>query len=115
MATLLSGVEPVSIEKLLPNGKDESVTKVVRGIARRAQANAEEKGLRTLFVALGMATWTSIDSGRPADAAVLLFPVALEAERSHSFFISRAGRREWDSSPFTNRKQRGLTEHGQQI
>ena len=27
MATLLSGVEPVSIEKLLPNGKDESVTK----------------------------------------------------------------------------------------
>jgi hypothetical protein len=69
MATLLSGVEPVSIEKLLPNGKDESVTKVVRDIARRAQANAEEKGLRTLFVALGMATWNSIDSGRPADAA----------------------------------------------
>jgi hypothetical protein len=26
MATLLSGAEPVSIEKLLPNGKDESVT-----------------------------------------------------------------------------------------
>jgi hypothetical protein len=45
MATLLSGVEPVSIEKLLPNGKDESVTKVVRDIARRAQANAEEKGV----------------------------------------------------------------------
>jgi hypothetical protein len=73
MATLLSGVEPVSIEKLLPNGKDESVTKVVRDIARRAQANAEEKSLLTLFVALGMATWNSIDGGRPADAAVCCF------------------------------------------
>jgi hypothetical protein len=51
MATLLRGVEPVSLGKLLPNGKDESVTTLARDIARRAQANAEEKGLQTLFVA----------------------------------------------------------------
>jgi hypothetical protein len=43
IATLLSGVEPVSIEKLLPNGKDESVTKVVRDIARRARRMLKKK------------------------------------------------------------------------
>lgn len=91
MANLLSGSEPLSITKLIPNGKDETVSNLVREIARRAQANAEEKGLQTLFVALGMATWTASDGGRPAEAPVLLFPVALERKGSHSFFISRAG------------------------
>ena len=91
MATLLRGIEPVPLGKLLPNGKDESVTNLARDIARRAQANAEEKGLQTLFVSLGMATWDASDGGRPADAALLLFPVALETKGSHSFSISRAG------------------------
>jgi len=58
---------------LLPNGKDESVTNVVRDIARRAQANAEEKGLQTLFVSLGMATWDASDGGRPADVPFSYF------------------------------------------
>ena len=40
MATLLRGIEPVPLGKLLPNGKDESVTNLARDIARRAQANA---------------------------------------------------------------------------
>jgi very-short-patch-repair endonuclease len=91
MAALLSGVESISISKLLPNGKDESVTSLARDIARRALANAEEKGLQTLFVALGMATWVESDGGRPPDAPVLLFPVALETKGSRSFFIRRAG------------------------
>ena len=91
MAVLLSGAEAVSISKLWANGKDESVTNLMREIARRAQANAEEKGLQTLFVALGMATWTANDGGRPADSPVLLFPVALETKGSQSFAIRRAG------------------------
>jgi hypothetical protein len=91
MAALLSGAESVPIGKLLPNGKDESVTTLVRDIGRRAQANAEEKGLQTLFIALGMATWNASDGGRPADAPVLLFPVSLETKGSHSFSINRAG------------------------
>src|SRR5207248_1410761 len=36
MATLLSGTDSVSIGKLLPNGKDQSVTNLLREIARRA-------------------------------------------------------------------------------
>jgi very-short-patch-repair endonuclease len=91
MAGLLSGAEPVPMGDLLPSGKDESLTSLVREIARRAQANAEEKGLQTLFVALGMATWAATDGGRPADAPVLLCPVALETKGSHFFSIRRAG------------------------
>jgi hypothetical protein len=91
MAALLSGAESVSVGKLLPNVKDESVATLVRDIARRAQANAEEKGLQTLFVALGMATWLANDGGRPADAPVLLLPVVLETKGTRSFFLSRAG------------------------
>jgi hypothetical protein len=72
LANLLSGNEAVSIAKLIPNGKDETVSNLVPQIARRAQANAEEKGLQTLFVALGRATWTASDGGKPAEAAVLL-------------------------------------------
>jgi very-short-patch-repair endonuclease len=88
MAALFSG-ETAAIAKLLPSGKDESVTNVARDIARRAQANAEEKGLQTLFVALGMATWAADDGGRPANAPVLLLPVSLEGKGTHS--IVRTG------------------------
>jgi len=67
MAELLSGHDgPVS--RLIPDARTESVQNTLRDIARRALANKEEKGLHTLFVALGMATWTASDAGRPTEA-----------------------------------------------
>ena len=90
MSSLLSGANPVTVSKLLRNGKDESVSAVLREIARRALANAEEKGLHTLFVALGMATWPAEDGGRPAQAPVLLFPVAL-AKQGQSPSLTLSG------------------------
>lgn len=47
----------------------------LREIQRRALANLEEKGLETLFVAVGMATWPSEDGGTPTEAPVLLVPL----------------------------------------
>ncbi len=91
MAALLSGNESVAIGKLLPDRADESLTSLLRDIARRAQANSEEKGLQTLFVALGMATWAADDGGRPADAPVLLLPVTLETKGTHSFAVKQNG------------------------
>lgn len=88
---LLSGAEPIAVSKLLPNSRDESLLSVLRDIARRAQANAEEKGLQTLFLAMGMATWTADDGGRPAEAPILLVPVTLETKGAHSFHIGRIG------------------------
>ena len=92
MAELLSGHDgPVS--RLVPDARTESVQNTLRDIARRALANKEEKGLHTLFVALGMATWTASDGGRPTEAPVLLLPVTLETKGhgTQSFHLSRAG------------------------
>ena len=43
-------------------------------IQRKAKDNQEEKGLETLFLALGQATWPAEDGGRPYDAPILLYP-----------------------------------------
>ena len=49
--------------------------KSLQDISRRALENLEEKGLSTLFLTFGMATWPATDGGRPSEAPVLLFYV----------------------------------------
>ena len=91
MAALLAG-ETVPFSKLLPESWSQTVLETLRDISRRALVNEEEKGLQTLFVALGMATWPAVDGGRPAEAPVLLLPVKLEGKTgSQSFVLSRTG------------------------
>lgn len=90
MADFLRG-EEVSIKKLLPTATDDSATNVVREIARRAMANLEEKGLQTLFVAMGQATWPATDGGRPTEAPILLVPVLLEMRGTQNFSLKRNG------------------------
>ena len=66
---------------------------VVREIARRALSNLEEKGLQTLFVALGIATWPADDGGRVPESPILLLPVSLnpQGRGSRSFSVARTG------------------------
>jgi very-short-patch-repair endonuclease len=92
MAAFLRG-EEVSVKKLLPVETGDSATKVVREIARRAMANLEEKGLQTLFVAMGQATWPATDGGRPTEAPILLVPTSLETKGhgSQIFYLKRSG------------------------
>jgi very-short-patch-repair endonuclease len=92
MAAFLRG-EEVSVKKLLPVETGDSATKVVREIARRAMANLEEKGLQTLFVAMGQATWPATDGGRPTEAPILLVPASLETKGhgSQIFYLKRSG------------------------
>jgi hypothetical protein len=88
---LLDG-ETVSAAKLLPNLEDDLLAKILRDISRRALENSEEKGLSTLFVTFGMATWPALDGGRPAEAPVLLLPVVISMkEGSNSYYLSAAG------------------------
>jgi len=88
---LLAG-ETVAASKLLPDLEDEVLTKTLRDISRRALENLEEKGLSTLFLTFGMATWPATDGGRPAESPVLLLPVALnKREGSNSYHLSAAG------------------------
>ena len=53
---LLRG-DSVSGKSLVKNLSDEELGSKALSIWRRAQENQEEKGLATMFVALGMASW----------------------------------------------------------
>jgi len=76
-AALLRG-DSVPLKTLVANVQDEELKLKVLSIWRRAQENQEEKGLTTMYVALGMASWKAADSGRNSDAPVLLLPTELE-------------------------------------
>lgn len=78
----------VPLTRLTPTLDPTQTASRVQEIARRARINMEEKGLQTMFVALGMATWPAPDGGRPALAAVLLVPVAIESRGRESRLIS---------------------------
>jgi very-short-patch-repair endonuclease len=91
-AALLGG-ESVQIARLLPQADAVKTAGVAQEIRRRAQANTEEKGIETLYLAVGMASWPAGDGGRPPEAPVLLLPVAIEARgrEGRSFALKRSG------------------------
>ena len=62
-------------------------------IRRKALANLEEKGLETLFLAVGMASWTPADDGRPPAAPVLLLPMEIEGRgrETRTLTLKRSG------------------------
>lgn len=74
---LLDG-DKVSLSALRPDMPASEVRDRTAGVFKRALLNLEEKGLQTLYMALGMATWPAEDKGRPARSAVLLLPVRLD-------------------------------------
>lgn len=90
MTALLAG-KPIIISGLVPNTDEAKLTLRVREIQKRAMVNLEEKGLETLFLAMGMATWQPSDSGRPPEAAVLLVPVTIEMRALRSPVLRRQG------------------------
>lgn len=57
----------------------QKVRSALLALKRKALSNLEEKGIETLHLALGMATWPAADGGRPYDAPVLLLPARIEA------------------------------------
>lgn len=79
----LLGDAKVSVGELFPATESEPertdrALKRARTIHKRALAIFEEKGIDTLFLAFGMATWTSMSSSSTPAAPVLLRPVVLE-------------------------------------
>ena len=56
----------------------QNYRKTLVALQRKALGNLEEKGIETLHLAMGMATWPATDGGRPYDAPVLLLPAAIE-------------------------------------
>lgn len=74
LASLLRG-EFVQVRRLLPNEDAIRLTAGVAEIQKKAIVNLEERGLETLFLGLGMASWPQSDGGRPTEAPVLLVPM----------------------------------------
>ncbi|MDQ6921049.1 MAG: DUF4011 domain-containing protein, partial [Candidatus Dormibacteraeota bacterium] len=56
---------------------DLGVARRLREIQKRGNEDFEERGLETVHLAYGMATWKPADEGRPPEAAVLLVPVTV--------------------------------------
>lgn len=72
--TLFAG-DPVAVADLLPDLTDE-VLASLKAIRRRALDNWEDRGLNTLALVRGLATWRT-QSGRPPSAPVLMVAVEL--------------------------------------
>ena len=96
---LLAG-KPVNLRNLFPAAPDNSDDFAAFDEARRRFAaihktsltNLEEKGIETLFVAIGLATW-KVGSGTPPNAPVILLPLDVEATgaAARDFRIEVAG------------------------
>ncbi len=77
---------------LLGHALDPKEFSRFREAVDRARVNEEERGLETLFLAIGMATWPATDGGRPTQAPTLLCPVAIELNgRRGEVVLQRTG------------------------
>lgn len=56
------------------------VIKKIQNIYKRSISNLEERGLRTLFLAYGMVTWTANDGGRNPQAPLVLIPISIQTK-----------------------------------
>jgi very-short-patch-repair endonuclease len=72
---LLAG-KMVTTQALLPELEDRPTR--ILSIERKARENSEEKGLQTLYLAIGFATWNASDGGRNPKAPVFLLPVTMK-------------------------------------
>lgn len=104
----LSAAPAERMSDLLKSGKDDSgipladlvpatgrtqAAASLAEIAAKARSNFEERGLDTLFLTLGLASWTAADSGRDSAAPVLLVPLRAEqaAGRNGTWTLKRTG------------------------
>ncbi|MCY4134432.1 MAG: AAA domain-containing protein [bacterium] len=74
---LLTG-KSVQAKSLFPGELFDDALRRIRAVNRQATSNYEEKGINTLFLGWGMATWTPVSSRATPAAPVLLCPVDLE-------------------------------------
>jgi hypothetical protein len=87
----LLGGKSVPLKKLLAHGDLTQTVAQAKQIGRKAKENFEERGVDTLFLAAGMATWKGEEGRRPPESAVLLVPVALESSVRSGPAIKRTG------------------------
>ena len=95
----LLGSRPMALTTLFGDDSGGDAPKRARTIRAKATENFEERGLRTLFLAWGMATWTSERSATAPCAPVLLRQANLtpRGRAEESFDVSLPD--EWEVNP----------------
>lgn len=73
----VEGADPVMRGRVEGEARQKLRSTLV-ALQRKALSNLEEKGIETLHLAIGMATWPASDGGRPYDAPVLLLPARID-------------------------------------
>ncbi len=63
---------------MLPKADAKLVSAKAREIERRSLSNLEERGLDTLFIAIGFASWPASDGGSATEAPVILAPAVVK-------------------------------------
>lgn len=96
----LLGGKTVGLHDLLPERPDDpddtaafvDARRRLSAIQKRALTDAEEKGIDTYFVAIGLATW-KVDQGAPPIAPVALLPLEVQASgaAARDFRLSVSG------------------------
>jgi very-short-patch-repair endonuclease len=88
-----SGGDGVSFADLFAAPERTRAAASLKEIATRARSNFEERGLDTLFLAMGLAAWKAEDGGRDARAPVVLVPleVVQQGTRVEVWRVRRAG------------------------
>jgi very-short-patch-repair endonuclease/DNA polymerase III delta prime subunit len=89
---LITGDEISPLEAFLETDR-QRIAANIREIWRKSQSNKEEKGLETLFLGIGMASWRPADEGRPPQSPVLLLPIAASYKGTNPLNVTlkRAG------------------------
>src|SRR5271156_3703052 len=77
LSDLLRG-DSVTLDSLLPGVDEVSISARANAIRRTALSNLEERGLETLFIAFGFATWSPPDKGSAPQAPILFIPTGFE-------------------------------------
>ena len=75
MRNLADEGKPLDLASAL--GMTPDLLKRVLAIRSKAKENEEERGIQTMFVALGMAGWKATDGGRHPKAPMFLLPVTI--------------------------------------
>jgi very-short-patch-repair endonuclease len=77
-ASTTTAAEQPAAQHVLEEEEHRKVQRSLVTIQRKALSNLEERGLETLFLALGLAHWPAADNGRPYAAPVLLLPAQIQ-------------------------------------
>ena len=72
---LLKG-KTITADKLL--GGPAEPRSPILNMVRKSQKNLEEKGLTTLYLTLGSATWPADDGGRDPKAPIVMLPLTVK-------------------------------------